>query len=88
MKNALEEIQGWFNNLFEGKAIYHEKVITLVRLEHVEITSSGFGATAIPLLAIGGYRGNGCCINGRSATTADCARKRVRKPLIHPIAFL
>ena len=53
MKPGLEDIQLWFENLFEGKVIYREKFIAVVRLENVEIISSTYlCATAIPLLDI------------------------------------
>jgi hypothetical protein len=53
MKPGRADIQRWFDNLFEGKVIYREKFIAVVRLENVEIISSTYlCATAIPLLDI------------------------------------
>jgi hypothetical protein len=53
MKPARADIQRWFENLFEGKVIYREKFIAVVRLENVEIISSTYlCATGIPLLDI------------------------------------
>ena len=47
-----QEISRWFQNLFEGKAIYRERFIYVIRLEEVEITSLAFSATAVPLFGI------------------------------------
>ena len=52
MTPAPEEISRWFQNLFEGKAIYRERFIYVIRLEEVEITSWGFSATAVPIFGI------------------------------------
>ncbi len=46
-------IRLWFDNLFEGKVIYRERFVAVVRLENVEIVSSTYlRATAIPLLDV------------------------------------
>ena len=42
----------FFQNLFENKVVYRERFIVIARLEDIEITPKGLGATAIPLLSV------------------------------------
>ncbi len=41
-----------FEDLFEGKIVYRERFVCVVRLENIEITSERFTATAVPLVHI------------------------------------
>lgn len=41
-----------FENLFEQKVIYHEKIMGIVKLKDVIITPDSFTATAVPHLCI------------------------------------
>ena len=42
----------FFENLFENKVVYYEKILVIVRLEDIEITPERFEAKAIPLLRV------------------------------------
>ena len=44
-----EALSPLFNNLYENKVIYHERVTSIIRLENIVLTPDKFEATAIRL---------------------------------------